>query len=331
MAMKDGQASSPPSAFPLAVRRWSTDDVPPSKRLDYWLGVVWQGVEELEVRSATHTEFGASLASAECGQIVVNNIVGTPQDVRRTKRAIARSQDTSFYLRCLVDADWGGGQTAGVSRLLQGDCMLFSSTQPYEMHFADPGNLITLRLSVDWVGAWLTDPAANCGRRIDGTEGWGQALSSFVRQLTPEIAAAPPLPAKLMTDQLGALLALATGNYAVDDSEISGTVDAFVRKASDRLQLRYAEQGLTAQSIAEDLAISERTLHRHFARSGATFLQHLMKQRMAVAEGMLRDPRFDRLTVSEIGRRVGLSDASHFIRQCRATLGVTPAVLRRAR
>ena len=38
-----------------------------------------------------------------------------------------------------------------------------------------------------------------------------------------------------------------------------------------------------------------------------------------------------RLTVSEIGRRVGLSDASHFIRQCRATLGVTPAVLRRAR
>jgi AraC-like DNA-binding protein len=209
--------------------------------------------------------------------------------------------------------------------------MLFDAKQPYEMHFAGPANLVTLQLPVDWAASWLTDPMAQCGRRIDAASGWGQPLSSFVQQLTPEVAARPPLPVKLMTDQLGSLLALGTNDFAAHASESASTVAAFVRKATEFLQERYAEHGLTAQAIAQDLHISERTLHRHFARSGGTFLQHLIKHRMAVAERMLRDPRFDRLTVSEVGRRVGLADTSHFIRQCRASLGSTPASLRRAR
>jgi AraC-like DNA-binding protein len=52
---------------------------------------------------------------------------------------------------------------------------------------------------------------------------------------------------------------------------------------------------------------------------------------MSVAQRMLRDPRFDRLSVAEVGRRIGLADASHFIRQCRRHLGGTPGALRRKR
>ncbi|WP_353506159.1 helix-turn-helix domain-containing protein [Variovorax jilinensis] len=87
---------------------------------------------------------------------------------------------------------------------------------------------------------------------------------------------------------------------------------------------------MTAQAIAKDLYISERTLHRCFARSGATSLQDLIRHRMAVAERVLRDSRFDRITVSEVARRVGLADTSHFIRQCRTSLGQTLAAIRRA-
>jgi AraC-like DNA-binding protein len=46
---------------------------------------------------------------------------------------------------------------------------------------------------------------------------------------------------------------------------------------------------------------------------------------------MLGDARFDRLGIAEIGFRVGLTDASHFVRQCRRHLGATPGELRRSR
>ena len=313
------------------VIHWSTDAVAPAERLDYWLSVIRQGLDEHEVSSPSALEFGASLASARCAQIAVNTVKGTPQNVHRTKRTIARSDSSNYYLRCTLDAPWAAGQKNGVSRLLPGDAMLFDAKQPYELYFEEAANLITLRLPVEWVESWLTDPQAHCGRRIDANSGWGQPLSSFIQQLTPEVAAKPPLPARLMTDQLGSLLALATNAFAGPQKENDQTVAAFIHRATECLQQRYAEQSLTAQAVAADLYISERTLHRYFARGGTTFLQHLMKHRMVVADRMLRDPRFDRITVSEIGRRVGLVDTSHFIRQCRSSLGVTPAVLRRTR
>jgi len=321
--------ASVPTASASGVRRWSTDDVPQAQALDYWLGAVFQGLGEMEVNSAMGVGFSASLESADCGPVVVNRVEGTPQDVYRRGPGIARSGTSCFYLRSTLKGPWVAGQAHGASRLLPGDCMLFDSRQPYEMHFSEPNDLITLRLPVPWVESWLTNPIAQCGLRIDASNGWGQPLASFVRQLTPDVAASPPLPERLMTDQLGALLALATDDFAVRDDERTSTIDAFVRRATECVQERYAEFGLTAQVIAEDLCISERTLHRYFARSGATFLQHLMKQRMTVADRMLRDRRFNRLTVSEIGRRVGFADASHFIRQCRKSLGATPAELRR--
>jgi AraC family transcriptional regulator, positive regulator of tynA and feaB len=46
---------------------------------------------------------------------------------------------------------------------------------------------------------------------------------------------------------------------------------------------------------------------------------------------LLQDSRFDRLTVAEVGRRVGLLDASHFVRVFRRNVGSTPAVWRQGR
>jgi AraC family transcriptional activator of tynA and feaB len=46
---------------------------------------------------------------------------------------------------------------------------------------------------------------------------------------------------------------------------------------------------------------------------------------------MLTDARFDRLSIGGVGLRIGLSDPSHFIRQCRKHLGMTPGELRRQR
>jgi AraC-like DNA-binding protein len=321
----------PDNADAARVRRWTTDDVPPAQRLDYWVGAISEGFLEMSATSAATSHFGSSLESAPLGSIGVSQIRGSAQDVFRTKSAIARSRKNYFYLLCKTDSSWSLLQDGRTNHLLPMDVVLIDSRLCYEFHFPVSADSMSLQLAPSWVESWLVDPAQCIARRIDGQAGWGAVLSRFMRQLSPEAVTTPPLPAQLLTDQLGALLVLATGSKLPGKAASDAGTTALRGRVLDTIRARHAERGLTAATVAADLSVSERTLHRSLAGGGQSFGSHLAACRMSVAQRMLNDPRFDRLGVAEVGRRIGLSDASHFIRQCRRHLGGTPGVLRRKR
>lgn len=320
-----------PPAPAVSLRSWTTDDVAPGQRLGYWVDAICEGFLEMAVRSPARAPFGSSLVSAACGPVVVNRVRGSAQDVYRTPGAIARSTDNYFYLLCKPDLPWTTVQAGKSARLLPGDLVLVDSRRSYEFHFPVTADTISLQLQPDWLASWLPDPAAQAAHRIDGQSGWGSTLGSFVRQLSPEAVASAPLPAALLGDQLGALLALATGSMPSADTVGPGATHALHGKIVEAIRQRHAEPGLTAAAVAGPLGISPRTLHRSLAHGSTTFAHQLLACRLQVARRMLADARFDRLAVAEIGRRVGLSDASHFARLCRQQLGMTPAALRRQR
>lgn len=318
-----------------AIHRWSTDAVPPAQRLDYWVGAVCEGFLEMDVTTPAAGSFGATLESAPLGPLVVNRVRGSAQDVYRTRQAIAHSRSNYFYLLCKTDSAWVTVQDGRAARLLPGDAVLVDSRRLYEFHLLQSADTLSLELPTAWVDQWIPDAGDQVARRIDGQAGWGGVLCGFVRQLSPEVAATPPLPADLLSDQLGSLLALATRRVAADAPEKGRT--AMRRRVLDATRERHAEPGLTATSVARGLGISERSLHRCLAggegggEGATTFATALAGFRMAAARRMLDDARFDRLGIADIGFRVGLADASHFVRQCRAHLGATPGELRRRR
>lgn len=309
------------------IRRWSTDAVGADQRLAYWVEAICDGFLEMAATSPVAGRFESSLESAALGGIGLNRVRGSAQDVYRTRRAIARSRENFYYLLCKADEAWSAGQEGRTVRLLPGDLVLVDSRRCYEFHFPQTANTVSLELPTAWVAAWLPRPDTHAGRRIDGSSGWGQALGAFARQLTPEVGAAPPLPAQLLTDQLGSLLALATGALGDEPCPPAAPGERILRAIEER----HTEPGLTAADVATMLGISQRTLHRHLAARQATFAQALLACRLERARRLLQTPRFDRLSVAEIGRRVGWSDASHFVRQCRRAFGATPAALRRQR
>lgn len=309
------------------LRHWSTQSAAPGQRLDYWVGAVCEGFLEMDIRSADRQGFGAALTSAPLGGLQLNRAEGSAQDVYRTRQALARSRADYFYLLCKSDSAWAAAQGGPQARLEPGDCLLVDSRRCYEFRFARSCDTVSLQLPTDWVERWLPDPAAACGRALDGRSGFGAALSAFARQLQPELAGAPPLPPALLVDQLGALLALAAGGAPAEPPRSPG----LHARIGDALQDRHAEPGLTAAAVAAQLGVSERSLHRAMASAGQTFAGQLMACRMAAARRLLDDARFDRLTVGEVGRRVGLLDPSHFVRAFRRAAGVTPAALRRQR
>lgn len=208
--------------------------------------------------------------------------------------------------------------------------MLVDSRRCYAFHFPDGPSTVSLELPLDWVAHWLARPEEHGARRIDASQGWGAALSALARQFQPQLAVAPPLPAALLTDQLGSLLALACGEQAAPAPPPPAS-QALREAVLAQLRERLAEPGLTAAGVAAALGVSVRSLHRALAEGGLSFAACLMQQRMAVAQRMLATPALDRLSLAEVGRRVGLLDASHFSRVCRRLLGATPQVLRQRR
>jgi AraC family transcriptional regulator, positive regulator of tynA and feaB len=312
------------------MRRWSAQSVGPSQRLDYWIGAICEGFLEMDATSPAAAAFDGELVSAPLGDIGLNRVHSSAQDVYRTPRAISRSRDNYFYLLCKTDSAWSTVQSGRAARLLPGDLALVDSRHCYELHFPVSANAVSLQLPTRWVEAWLARPEEHVARRIEGHAGWGAALGAFVRQMQPELAARPPLPSELLVDQLGALLALATQGAAPSDHGPAAATSLRSRIV-EAIGQRHAEPGLTASEVASGLGISGRTLHRALSGSGTTFAQALADCRMAAAGRMLADRRFDRLSVAEIGRRVGYGDASHFVRLCRSRLGMTPGRLRRAR
>ena len=285
----------------------------------------------MDITTQVRSGFDCSVQRGQLDTIGINRVQGSAQHVYRRKASVARSAANFYYLLCKTDNDWTVMQNGHASRMRPMDLVLLDSRRCYEFNFAVTADTLSLELPIAWVESWITDPERRIGQRIDGRTGWGAALSAFACQLTPQLATDRPLPARVLTDQLGALLALGFGSEIPATPAEQRDAARLLDQIGRVIRLRYAEPGLTAVAIAEELRVSERTLHRCLNKAGLTFSGLLNDCRMAAARRMLSEPRFDRISVGGIGLRVGLSDPSHFIRQCRRHLGMTPGAFRRQR
>ena len=93
---------------------------------------------------------------------------------------------------------------------------------------------------------------------------------------------------------------------------------------------RCSDTGLAPAGVAAALNISVRTLHRTLAARNQSFGELLLASRAALAARMLGNRALAKLTTSEIGRRAGFVDPSHFVRVMRRLRGKTPVQLRKS-
>ena len=210
-----------------------------------------------------------------------------------------------------------------------GDAFLVDSQLPYQLDFPHDYNVVHVKMSEDWVRRWVPTPLSAVGRRIARDSGWSGALCALLAQLSPEFMVDTPLPLTVISDQIGALLALAatemTGRPAAPRPPERDIRD----RIRDCIVERCAESSLTASDVALTLNISTRTLHRSLASFNQTFGASLISARVELASRMLRSQSFKRLTTAEIGRRAGFVNASHFARVVHRHCGVKPSEMRK--
>jgi AraC family transcriptional regulator, positive regulator of tynA and feaB len=172
------------------------------------------------------------------------------------------------------------------------------------------------------VGGWLRTVDTAAARVAHREQGWGHMLSALCLQLGRQPALALQMAPGWLEDQFGALLGAALEPSIPGAPEKAG--QALHRRAVACMRERLDQPGWRATDLALDLGVSLRSLHRAFTDNGDTVTGRWRALRMEHACVLLSQPRLAGLAMSEIGRRCGYTDASHFARDFVRSMGQTP-------
>ncbi|MGE8702584.1 MAG: helix-turn-helix domain-containing protein [Achromobacter sp.] len=309
------------------VQFWSTDTVPVTQRRKYWIDAVGQSIAKVEITIPDDAQFRAELRSREMGVLRISKTeASVGVTVRRTAANIATDSHERYFLVGSYRAMWSLGTRGRAERLQPEDLVLLSSRREYTLRLPEASEVFSISFSSSWISVWIANPEDHVGVRLDASMGWSRVLCAFVRQLCSEFADATVDMQGTLVDQLGALIGLAVEDAPDTTRSAARSVYERVRKV---LLDRHVESSLTAADVAADLGISVRTLYRHTSGLRISIPRAIAEIRLETAKRMLASRVFRALSVAEIGRRCGYSDASHFVRQFRLFCGLTPGEFRR--
>jgi len=127
-----------------------------------------------------------------------------------------------------------------------------------------------------------------------------------------------------------ALLELVRGTFMREFDDVEPQLaPALARAAMKIADSRLSDPDLAPRSLARELNVSVRTLHRAFAAAGEPVAAYIRRRRLEEARLELATP-LRQLTVSEVAARWQFADHSHFIRAFTKQYGETPAQFARS-
>jgi AraC family transcriptional activator of tynA and feaB len=296
-------------------RMWSTADVAQVEATSYWSEALLRLMPGLEFEPACRN-FEAEMHTRNICGLDVNLVRAAPQIVRGTSRP--RGQlDGQFALIYLRSGRLRAQQFSRSVDVAPGECILLDGSENSEVHTCAMSESLNIVLPAMWVGQWLVRPENEVAKVFTTAS---MRARPFLQLL--DLVASGDLP-----DLGGGLL---LNQIAVGEVEVGGTTHAsrLLNRIMQVIWRRSGDHEFSPQAAADEVGISRRYLVSLFQGSGTTFNTELMRVRLDRASQMLRDSRFESLSVMEVSLRCGFSDASHFSKRFKERFAVPPAAYR---
>lgn len=301
-------------------RKWSTREAPSTSPVDAYKAMVSTEIAEMSVRSQPEIEFQASWVRYGLGPIDLNFLRCTAQKTSRSIEMIVRDPRPYFEFlharagRILVSHH--GERTL----VKPGSFILLSDQYPYQIEHPDGSDCLTAHIPEDWLSTWVSDPHQHLGKQLSTDHAWTRPLTGLLTAVADSGLDTVALPRAVLADQFGALSALVFNQRLEDkhDSEL-------VRRIKESICEQQQAHSLTPRTIARDLEISSRHLHRVLSNAGTSFSTLLTSSRLRRAAQILASSGQSHLPIGEVAWLCGFVDQSHFARLFKAAYGSTPS------
>jgi len=258
--------------------------------------------------------------------LVITNIASEAQIVKRTAKAISRSNIDSLYLLLQREGESYIEQDGRAIRLNKGDYALVDPSETYCLTFDDKFEQLCLNIPRSTLFARINNPKHLTAVKPTVGEQLSQLTLHYMESLQqPNLAENPAMYQQLVNGFLELL------SVTFNESEYIGEATTNSSSASVQLDmlLNYIQKNLSDPKLspnkaAEELGISLRYVHKLFNLSDATFGRRVLKERLTKCATDLRNPNLATKSIAEIAFSWGFNDLSHFGRSFKKLYDITP-------
>ncbi len=304
---------------PPRERVWSTDDVTPRERFDYWRDAICAAYVRLDASPVGAGTFSGSVTAQDWPGLRLSRVASSAQHVRR------RPDDGSDD--CLVSLQVRGrsriGQSGRSAALVPGTLALYEAGRAYSLDFDDPYEQVVVQFPRAELVARGVDVSAVAARRCEG--GMARVSAALVLAALAEAHDLGPSARVQLSSQVLDCLTTALVSCA------AFKVDAQAARSAQRYAVlalvreRLTDPGLSVEGIARASGRSPRSLQRLFADQPHGLSEVVRRARLARATAALVDPARADCSIARIAAEHGYADAAHFARVFRSYHGSSPS------
>lgn len=311
-------------------RIFTTADVHPRNRFEYWHDVACKTILLHEAKPESRLEFQGQICKSTLDNVDLIAVDVSPLHAERTADVVAREPEDCFLVFRPVEGEVLLNQEERQCKLLPGDIAIMDALQPASATCLVQSKMLLLKvprsalvtrlghlrgytarsLRESSIGAFAADQLAvlpSYAGVIDQTA--QAATASYVVDLIA-MAAAKVVGEKPRRSDLRALAA----------SRLRACIDA-----------RLDDANLDPAAAAAAAGLSVRYAQALLAEQGTSIMRLIQQRRIERCKSALADPAQDHRTVGDIAFSWGFADLTHFSRVFKAQVGMTPGEFRRER
>jgi len=309
---------------------YSTSEVPPLKRVDYWREVVVKELARHEFHSSVGSAFRGAVRMGTLGALGVAEFKCDPCEVGRTQRDVASCLNDDFILTLQVSGESVLFQDGREALMQRGSLALLDVRRPCGAFHRTPIECINVSIPRQALTSRLGNAAALTARAMPADKPVAGLASGFLNLLSDRLDALEGPTGDSVAEQAMDLLALA---FSAETSQNGVTLSS--SRASTLLRLKSVIEGrlwepdFKPAAAAAQARISVRYANALLSQEGFSMERFILFRRLERCRRALEDPAQAHRTIGEIAFGWGFSDLSHFGRRFRAEYGFTPGDYRR--
>lgn len=299
---------------------YSTTDVEPARRFEYWVDVVCRHCIPAASAQLCDAPFDAQLGVSTVGPVEISEMTAPQHDWSRETVHLRRGPDDDLWVGYLTDGHAVVRQNDQIAHLGKGDLVFYDAGRPFEF-LLEARSIYLVRLPRRSLLQRCPGAELLTGRLIgDGQPAAGPLRSMIGHAVATDFGKMRPSAATQFGSTLLDLAAVSL-EFQMGGVEPTGEKDLY-RKIVVYIHRNYEDPGLCLNDMAEAHNVSSRTVSRAFARRGETPMGAVWKLRLQESQQALTEGRARSVTEAAFGN--GFSDVAHFSRAFRKAFGCAP-------
>ncbi|MGZ9709307.1 AraC family transcriptional regulator [Glaciimonas sp. GNP009] len=304
--------------------------LPKKNKFEYCVDAIKKSSNPFNITSDESENFDAKVSIKKLGETRYFLSEGSsPVTAWRTGKDIALVDDHPFHLIMPLTNFCVFTQRKTDAELALGDFVLIDTKQEFKATMSGTQGIF-LSIPASIIRTWIPNPENYVAHALRGDKGWSGQLSSYFRNLNALISGNADRRTQItMIEHILSILM-----FALEESHcffspgvgIYSKNKGLYKLMHSWLRANYMDTEITTSGLASRFNISTKELHRQFRNTEekSSFFSILSSMRLTAAIAMLKDPSFSKLTISEIGFRVGFIDSAYFGRVFKKFLKCSP-------